>query len=115
MQPNLNLNPSDLSNIPRGKRLPWHFCQRLFKVSNEIFNVSRRFANAAWEIDRAVNIFLILKPCSLDPGIALSEVRAQRRNLLDAIEKLDIILSDVSKEFPQDLEGDKVSPIKRGV
>ena len=103
MQPNPNLNHPDLSNFPRGKRLPWHFCQRLFKVSNDIFDISRRFNAAAWEIDRAVHIFLILKPTSLEPQIALSEVLAQRREMLDAINELDIILADIGQNGPQDL------------
>ncbi len=114
MQPNPNLNHHDLSNITPGKRLPWRFCQRLFKVSKDIFDISRRFNAAAWEIDRAVHIFLILKPTSLEPQIALGEVLIQRQNLLDAIDELDTILADASNAVPQDLESDKDSPIKRG-
>ena len=87
----------------RGKRLPSHFRRQLSRVSNKIFDISRRFAGAAWEIDRAVNIFLILKPCSLDPKIALGEVLIQRQNLLNAVKELDAVLSDVSKNVPQDL------------
>ncbi len=90
--------PSLKSRNGRGKRLPWHFRRRFSKVSTNIFNVSRRFADAAWEIDRAVNIFLILKPYSLEPQIALGEVRAQRQELLNAIDELDTILADVSRQ-----------------
>ncbi len=114
MEQNLNRNQHNLSNIPHGKRLPWALRRRFSTVSNDIFNISRRFADAAWEIDRAVNIFLILKPCSLDPKIALSEVLTQRQDLLDAIHELDTILADASNAVPQDLESDKGSPIKRG-
>lgn len=114
MHPNLNLSHSDLSNLPRGKRLPVTFRRRLSKVSREIFIIARRFSEAAWQIDCAVNISLVLRPHSLDPKIALGEILDQRRNLLDAIEELDTILTDASNAVPQDLESNKSAPIKRG-